>query len=301
MSEAEIPYKAIGSPIVEYVPYAGLTFKTVTWKAAPSVPQKGTIVYVHGFFEHSTIYTEFFDRLSQKGYEIFFFDQRGAGETSPGKLLGKTDEFHTFDDLDFMIERVLNARADKSEKIFMAGHSMGGGIALNYSVYGKHRNDIRGIFVSGPLIELHPKTRPNFLVMKLQPIINSLLPNLKVDSKINYDYITSNEGWRNYIRATDKKLIGTIRQFNDMFERGWKLLDPAHVKNIHTEIPLLILHGTDDKINDIKGTEKFVKLLPEGFDAEFVAVPEGRHSLFLEKEEILSTVFEKVLEFLGKH
>lgn len=301
MPEAEIPYKPIGSPIIEYVPYSDLTFKTVTWKAASTVQQKGTIVYVHGFFEHSTIYTEFFDRLSQHGYEIFFFDQRGAGETSPGKLLGKTDEFHTFDDLDFMIEKVLKARSNPSEKIFLAGHSMGGGIALNYSIYGKHRNDIRGIFVSGPLIELHPKTRPNFLVMKLQPIINSLLPNLKVDSKINYDYITSNEGWRNYIRSTDKKLIGTIRQFNDMFERGWKLLDPAHVKNIHSQIPLLILHGTDDKINDIKGTEKFVKLLPENFDVDYVAVADGRHSLFLEKEEIVSTVIDKVLDFLGKH
>lgn len=301
MTEVQIPYKAVGTPIIEYVPYDGLNFKTVTWKVPPSIPHKGTIVYVHGFFEHSTIYTEFFDRLSQQGYEIFFFDQRGAGETSPGKLVGKTDEFHTFDDLNFMIERVLASRTDKSEKLILAGHSMGGGIVLNYAIYGKHRRDIRAAFVSGPLIELHPKTRPNILVMKLQPLLNAILPGLKIDSKINYDYITSNDGWRNYIRATDKKLIGSIRQFNDMFNRGWKLLDPAHVKKLHGDIPLLVMHGSDDKINDIKGTQMFVKLLPDDAKYEFVTVPNGRHSIFLEKEEIVAPVLDKVLEFLGKY
>ncbi|WPK23416.1 hypothetical protein PUMCH_000656 [Australozyma saopauloensis] len=301
MPETEIPYKAIGSPIVELVPYDNLNFKTVTWKVPANVTRKGTIVYVHGFFEHSSIYTEFFDRLSQHGYEIFFFDQRGAGATSPGKLVGKTDEFHTFDDLDFMLLRILAARENKAEKIFLAGHSMGGGIVLNYAIHGKYRDDIRGAFVLGPLVELHPKTRPNVVVMKLQPLINAIAPGLKVDSKLNYDYITSNERWRNYIRATDKKLIGTIRQFNDMFNRGWKLLEPAHVRQFSPSIPLLVFHGKDDNINHIEGTEKFLKLLPSSVESEFVAVPEARHSVFLEKDEIVSTVIDKVVEFLDKH
>lgn len=299
MAEAEIPYKPIGIPIIEKVPYGGLTFKTVTWKVPSTIDRKGTIVYVHGFFEHSTIYTEFFDRLSQQGYEIFFFDQRGAGETSPGKLVGKTDEFHVFDDLDFMLERVLNARSDRAEKLFMAGHSMGGGIALNYAIHGKHRNDIRGVIVSGPLIQLHSKTRPNVLVLKLQPLINMLVPGLKIDSKINYDYITTNEGWRNYIKLTDKKLIGTVRQFNDMFVRGWKLLKDSHVKQFSPDIPVLVMHGTDDNINDIEGSQRFMKLLPSTVTSEFVAVPDARHSIFIEKENILSKVMDKILDFMG--
>lgn len=301
MSETPIPYTPIGAPIVDTVPYDGLSFKTVTWKVPAEIPYKGKIVFVHGFFEHSTIYTEFFDKLSQKGFEVFFFDQRGAGATSPGKLVGKTDEFHTFDDLDFMLKRELGARSDKTEKFFLAGHSMGGGIALNYPIYGRYKDDIRGVFVSGPLVSLHAKTQPNVVVRKLLPLINALVPGLKIDSKINYDYITSNEGWKTYIKKHDTKLIGTVRQFNDMFERGDLLLSRSHVAKFKQDVPVLVLHGTRDYINDIEGSKKFIALLPEAVKKEFVPITDGRHSLFIENEQLFLTVFDKVVLFLEAH
>ncbi|OBA20138.1 alpha/beta-hydrolase [Metschnikowia bicuspidata var. bicuspidata NRRL YB-4993] len=300
-SSAPIPHDPIGTPITEKVKCNGLDFETVTWKVPPNVEYKGKIVYVHGFAEHCSIYTEFFDKLSQLGYEVLFFDQRGAGETSPGKQVGKTDEYHTFKDLDFMIKRALDAREDKTEKLFLGGHSMGGGIALNYGIMGKHRDDIRAIFVSGPLVTLHPKTQPNVIVRKLLPVINALLPTLKIDSKLNYDYITSHEGWKNYIKSTDGKLIGTVRQFNDMFVRGEKLLSKDHTSKYSPTIPLLLLHGTDDNINDIESSKKFIELLPADLKKEFVPVENGRHSLFIENENIFKDVFDKVVEFLGSH
>ncbi|KAM9890261.1 hypothetical protein OXX79_011560 [Metschnikowia pulcherrima] len=299
--EVPIPYTAVGVPLVEEVKFDGLKFKTVTWKVPEDVEYKGKIVYVHGFCEHSTVYTEFFDKLSQQGYEIFFFDQRGAGSTSPGELMGKTDEYHTFNDLDYMLKRALDSRENKEEKFFLGGHSMGGGIALNYAITGKYRDDIRAVFVSGPLVTLHPNTRPNIVVRKLSPVINALVPHLKIDSKLKYDYITSNEGWKNYIKAHDTKLIGTVRQFNDMFARGEKLLLKQHTSKYSPTIPLLLLHGTNDNINDIKSSEKFVSLLPASVEKEFVPVERGRHSLFIENEQIFNSVFEKVTQFLDSH
>lgn len=298
---APVPYTPIGEPIIESVPYDKLNFKTVTWKVPEGKEYKGKVIYVHGFFEHSTIYTEFFDKLSQEGYEVFFFDQRGAGETSKGSLLGKTDEFHTFDDLNFMIKTQLDARTDKSEKFYLLGHSMGGGIALNYAIYGKYKSDIRGILVTGPLVTLHPKTQPNILVRALQPVINATVPGLKIDSKIKYDYITSHEGWKKYIEHHDTKLIGTVRQFNDMFVRGEKLLDKQHVAKFDKLIPVLVFHGSIDYINNIEGTKKFIQALPQGVDKELVTVDGGRHSLFVERTEIFDPVFAKVLDFLGSH
>lgn len=296
-----IPYTPKGAPVEESVPYDGLNFKTVTWKVPETTPYRGKIVYAHGFCEESTIYTEFFDRLSQQGYEIFFFDQRGAGATSPGKLFGITDEHHTFDDLNFMIKRVLDARTDESEKIFLGGHSMGGGIALNYGIYGKYRDQIRGIFVSGPLVTLHPKTQPNIVLRTLQPVINTLMPKFKIDSKLDYDYITSHEGWKKYIMSNEGKLIGSVRQFNDMFKRGEALTRPEHVRKFLSSIPVLLLHGEADYINNIEGSKKFVSLLPEAVEKTFVPVADGRHSLFLEREEIFAPVLQQVVDFLNAH
>lgn len=113
-------------------------------------------MFVHGFAEYDAVYVRLFDDLSAAGYEVFFFDQRGSGLTSPGKLKGKTDEFHVFNDLDFFLERNLNEIKDTDNKeIFLLGHSMGGGISLNYGIHGKYKDQIRGIIVSGPLILLH--------------------------------------------------------------------------------------------------------------------------------------------------
>lgn len=301
MSEVPVPYTAVGEPVIETVPFDGLSFKTVTWKVPSTTEYKGKIIFVHGFFEHSTIYSEFFDKLSQAGYEVFFFDQRGAGATSPGKLVGKTDEHHTFNDLDFMIKRELDARENKDEKFFLGGHLMGGGIVLNYAIHGKYRDSFRGVFCSGPLVTLHPKTQPNIVVRALLPVINALVPSLKIDSKINYDFITSNEGWKNYIRSHDTKLIGTVRQFNDMFQRGEKLLAKDHVKQFSPKIALLVLHGTDDYINNIEGTRLFFAVLPNEVDSELDEVSGGRHSLFLERDELASKVLAKVLAFLDAH
>lgn len=299
MPEVPLPYEPKGEPILEQVPYNGVTFFTTTWKVPEDVTYKGKIIYVHGFCEHANIYTQFFDDLSQQGFEVFFFDQRGSGDTSPGKEAGKTDEFHTFDDLDFMIKRNLDAREDKSEKFFAAGHSMGGGILLNYFIHGKYKDEFKGCFVSGPLITLHPKTVPNIVLRTLQPVINRVLPNFKIDSQLRYDFITSNEKWKKFIMAHDKKLIGTVRQFNDMFVRGEKLNDKEYVAKFSPHVKLLLLHGTLDYINNIEGTRTFVKLLPPSVEKEFVEVEGARHSLFIEREELYNDVFERVLKFLN--
>lgn len=298
---APIPYTPIGTPLTEKVKCNGLDFETVTWKVPQGVEYKGKIIYVHGFAEHCSLYTELFDKLSQKGYEAFFFDQRGSGETSPGKAVGVTDEYHTFKDLDFMINRALENRSDTKEKFFLGGHSMGGGIALNYAIKGTHRDDIRGIFVTGPLVTLHPNTEPNIIVMKLQGLINALVPKLKIDSKLKHEYITSHEGWIDYIKSNDGKLVGTVRQFNDMFVRGRKLLSPDYVSKYPSSIPLLLLHGTDDNINHIESSKKFIDLLPSNVDKDFVPIEKGRHSLFIENETIFADVLDRVLKFLDSH
>lgn len=300
MPEPVIPYTPKGTPVSEFVVHNKANFKTVTWKVPEDVTYKGKIVYLHGFSEESGLYTEFFDKLSQQGYEVFFFDQRGAGETSKGGDVGVTDEFHTFDDLDFFIEREAAKRTNTDEKFTLIGHSMGGGIVLNYAIRGKHKQYIKSVVTSGPLVKLHPDTEPNVIVMKLQNVINFLVPRLKIDSKINYDYVTSNEGWKEYIRNLGK-LIGTVRQFHDMFARGARLLVPSYAAEWDPLISLLVMHGDDDHVNWDQSSEKFVKLLPKTIDSKFVSVPTAKHSLFCERDEIFNQVFSTLIEFLDTH
>lgn len=298
MPEIPLPYERKIEPVVERVPYNGANFFTATWKVPESVKYRGKIIYVHGFCEHSEVYAQVFDFWAEHGFEVFFLGQRGAGETSPGKDAGRTDEFHTFDDLDFFIKRNLDAREDKLEKFIMAGHSMGGGISLNYGIRGKYRDDFKAIVTTGPLVLLHPKTQPNIILRTFQPFVTGLLPNFKMNSDLKYDHITSDEAWKDYIKKHDKKFIGTIRQLSDMITRGEELVNKEYAAKFSPDIRLLICHGNKDYINDVEGSKKFLSVLPDSVKAEFFEVEGGRHSLFIERDELRIPVFERVLKFL---
>lgn len=301
MSYLDVPYDPIGTPVEDFISFNKAKFKTVTWNAPETVKYRGRIIYVHGFAEHSSLYTEFFDKLSQQGYDIFFFDQRGAGETSRGSDVGNTDEKHTFQDLDFMIEHNLKLRKTEDEKFYLMGHLMGGGIVLNYAIKGKYKRYIKSIVACAPLVELHPDTKPSRLVWFFSPAIRVLAPNFTIDSQLRYDFITSNTKWKNYLMLHDKKFVGTAKQFYDMFTRGEALTKPSYVKSYDKNIPVLIVHGTDDRINDLRGSKKFINLLDSSVDKKFEQIEGGKHSLFMEREDIFNNVFSKVTGFLATH
>lgn len=293
------PYKTDRTPDVAFIEFDGANFKTVTWKVPEGVEYKGKIIYLHGFAEDSEMYIQLFDQLSKLGYECFFFDQRGAGETSPGKDYGLTNEAHVFKDLEFFIEYNLKLRKDPTEKFFLGGHSMGGGIVLNYGVIGKHIDQIKGIFACGPEVMLY---NPDYRVKLLRPMVGILckiVPNLKIDSQLDIDKITTDPKYREYIRANSKPLVGSINLYGDMFIRGERLLTPEYYKKFNKSTRLLIVHGTEDHVNDIEASKKFFDLV-EIDDKDFFPSEGGYHSLFIEQEKLYKPVFEKLVQFLGK-
>lgn len=299
-----LPYTPKIEPVVEYIPYDGLKFKTVFYEHPKDVEYKGRILWVHGFSEDSLIYTEFLDRLALLGFDAFFFDQRGAGETSPDSEQGRTNEFYTFDDLDFMIKKNLELNPYKDDpkfsKLILGGHSMGGGIVLNYGIRGKYKDNIRAIITTGPEVDVHPSTAPNFLLKGIASLSYKLMPNFRLDAGLNYDYISSNKKWIDYIKANKKKFWMSATLFHTMTVRGHALLKPEYVAKFNPNISLLLFHGTDDHINHFEASKKFFDLLNDNVDKEFVPVKNGRHSLFIETEDIVDSLLKKIVSFAEK-
>ena len=93
-----------------------------------------------------------------------------------------------------------------------------------------------------------------------------------------------------------------MRQFNDMFVRGDALLKPEYVAKFKDDLPLLIVHGTNDNINDIKGSEQFFKLVPNDLGNKHLEkIEKGRHSLFIENDELFKLIFKRVIDFLNEN
>lgn len=261
----------------------------------------GRILFVHGFCEYSGLYVRLFDHLSSAGYEVFFFDQRGSGLTSPGKLKGLTDEKHTFDDLDFFIERNLKeVQEHKIPGLFLLGHSMGGGTILTYGINGKYKDQIRGIVVTGPLILLHPSSRPGIVKFKFLSWLMNLFPNHTIDTNLKQEYITSDPEWSHFAANSPVvvPLLGSLRQIFDFLLRGQRLLEPQNAKRF--DRPVLIIVGDEDKINDPEASHQFFNLI-QVEDKTLRDIKTGRHSIFIERQEIYDEVKKDLLEWLSTH
>lgn len=76
------------------------------------------------------------------------------------------------------------------------------------------------------------------------------------------------------------------------------MLKPEYAKGF--SVPLLLLHGDADQINDLHASKEFVDLIPIE-DKKFVAVKDSRHSIVLEREEIYEGAKAEYLDWLSKH
>ena len=160
----EQPYKPGKVPIVDVVNINDLDVYTETWSVPNGVEIKGFVLIIHGFAEFSNLYYGILDFLSNNGYECLFFDQRGAGRTSQGKLKGVTNDAILMSDIDELISLKVLPKLETIKNFYLVGHSMGGGIILSYLISGKYNERIRGAVTVGPLFYNHPKTDPNFIL-----------------------------------------------------------------------------------------------------------------------------------------
>lgn len=301
-SGPEPPYVPKVTPVTKRIKFGQVNFFTALYSVPENIEYKGSVLFVHGFAEYHELYLQIADELALQGYEAFYFDQRGTGYTSPGNLKGRTNEHYVFKDLNNFIELRLNAISSReNKKFYLFGHSMGGGIILNYLIHGKYRDQLSGVVLSAPCIDLSPVTRPSFFLRKLLSYVAKVFPNIKLDADMKVQNITAHEGWAKYLVDNPmSKSIGTLGLFEGMLSRGAKLMDPNYVKDQIKDVPMLIIHSRHDNINDFRGSEAFVKVSPAN-DVQLIELQNAKHSLFIDEDEVQKKVLVSIFDWLSKH
>ena len=241
----------------------------------PEEKPKATVIIVHGYAEHSTRYTHVAEHLVNNGYDIETFDLRGHGQSE-----GKRAFVRSFDeylgDLEQFLERVRQRM--KTKNMFLLGHSMGGAIVSLFAI--TRKPDIKGLILSGPALKISDDISP--LLVRLSSIIGTFLPRLptiKLDSSgISRDpevvrrYDNDPLVYRGGIPArTGAEITGATKMIQAQMET--------------ITLPLLILHGADDRLADPEGSkslyeraqskDKNLKLY-EGYYHEVMNEPEKK-------------------------
>jgi alpha-beta hydrolase superfamily lysophospholipase len=216
-----------------------------TWWA-PAGPSKGTVVRVHGLGEHSGRNTHVAERLSEAGYAVAMFDLRGHGRSPGGR--GHTPFDRTMEDiaacLAYARERVPGVPQ------FLYGHSLGGLLVLTYAL--RLKPDLAGVVVSSA--GLRSPVLEQQLKMTAAKLLGTALPTIAIPSGLDDSGLSRDpaviEAYRADPLVHDKASFALGK--DGAQGADWAL---AHAGDF--SLPLLMLHGSDDPIAYVRGTEEF--------------------------------------------
>jgi len=248
----------------------------------PDSEPKAIVIFVHGSLEHSGRYADAASKLVEHGYGIHAYDLR-----SHGKSEGEPLYIPCFDaliqDLNTFISLLRQDYPDKP--IFLLGHSVGCIIILAFILQNKP-SDIKGIIFNAPILKM--STGVSSWVRIFAPLIMHLFPRLRlkaIDTRLISTDPKAIAGYENDLLIEKKGLFACtaadfLRTLNNVLPR---------LEEITT--PLLILHGTLDRIADIEGSEELYKRASSS-DKTFKKYELLYHDLFHEvkKERIFSDI-----------
>ncbi|KAF8700029.1 Lysophospholipase, partial [Rhizoctonia solani] len=276
---------------------------------------KAAILFVHGFIEHVGRYEHVFPRYSSAGIAILSYDQRGFGRSaldpanrSPSAKYGKTSWAEQHSDIQHMLG-VLREGVSNEIPIFLVGHSMGGGLVLSFptrpptapfipkseTVLG-----LSGVIATSPLIrQTHPapawQVGAGGLVSKLP-----FGGGINVPAEVKPEDLSRDPAvGAAYKKDPYVKFMGTTKGIYDMINGGKELAE-HDVTNWPIDLPLLVVHGTDDKLCSCPAAERFVKEAPAK-DKLFVPFEGGYHELQNEIDGIQDKLFQTISSWIDAH
>jgi alpha-beta hydrolase superfamily lysophospholipase len=246
---------------------------------------KLNIIFIHGYTDHSGRYKELKKRMNNAGYSITFYDQRGHG-ISGGKKGYVSDFDHYCKDLTL----VINKFSRKGVPNILMGVSMGGCILSKYLIdHGE--GIISGAVLLSPMLKISDNVAP--FLRRISKILALITPRLKTIKLESSALSRNKEVVKNYQNDPLVYHEGAI------VKTGVEMLKAiGYVKrNFHKiTLPVLVMHGTDDRLTDNKGSKYFVDHVISK-DKLYLEYPGLYHELLNEPEK--DQVYEDLLAWLS--
>jgi len=246
---------------------------------SPGDNVRAVIILVHGLGEHVKRYTHWIDMFAAKGIGFLGVDLPGHGQ-SDGKRGNIRNYSITNEMLDIMISEY--KKTFPGIPVFLYGHSLGGGIVLEFIL--RRKPEITGAIITSPWLRL--SMEPNRTRLLLARTLKNLFPSLiqpsgLIVSHISHDKVVVD----NYISdplVHDKISVSLFH--SAVSAAGYSLNNAGDLK-----VPVLLVHGSDDLITSPEGSREFASKTKM---AEFKLWDGGYHELHNEpfKDEVFSYI-----------
>ncbi len=214
---------------------------------SPGEATRAVIILVHGLGEHVKRYLFWAGLFNKEGIGFIGVDLPGHGRSQ-----GKRGNIKNYSLPEEMIDILLKTchHTFPGCPVYLYGHSLGGGIVLDYILRKKPK--IKGAIVTSPWLRLSfepPKTKT-----LMASIMKNIMPGLIQPSGLNANHISHDksvvEKYRSDPMVHDKISVGVFD--GAMTAAKYSL---AHASELN--IPVLLLHGSDDMITSPEGSREF--------------------------------------------
>jgi alpha-beta hydrolase superfamily lysophospholipase len=218
----------------------------------PDQKPEAFVILVHGLGEHLGRYREWCDRFLAVKTGVVRFDLPGHG-MSEGKRGHIADYNRVREIIRYLTDRI---RVDYPDiPLILYGHSLGGNIVLDTLLSG-----ISGFSVSvvtSPWIKL--AFEPGRLKILLAQIAGSIAPSMTQRTNLVPEHLSSDpEVAISYRNDPLVHPVISIALYASATRAAERILRDGNL----IKIPLLVVHGTDDKISSPRGSGDLASIVP---------------------------------------
>ncbi|MEM7797325.1 MAG: lysophospholipase [Cyanobacteria bacterium P01_C01_bin.118] len=253
----------------------------------PPGTAKAVIALVHGFGEHCDRYRTVTSALTQAGYVVFGFDNQGHGRSEGQR--GHINRWQDYrDNVSAFLAQV--RRYEPSLPLFVLGHSLGGLIVLDYAL--NSPDGLSGIIISGPPIRPVGIAKP--YLVAIARVLSGVWPRFSMDVGAGADSLSRDPAVVQQIQNDPlKHSMATVRWGTEC------LVAIAHVRRHidQLKVPVLLVHGSADKVNDVKGSEEIFARIAT--DKTLKIYPGSYHEPHNDLDR--NKVMQDVVQWLGNH
>ncbi|HAJ37143.1 MAG TPA: lysophospholipase [Chloroflexi bacterium] len=254
----------------------------------PDSPARGLVCLVHGLGEHIGRYQADAAALTEAGYILAGFDQRGFGQSAGRR--GHTPSLDAyFDDIGHFL--AATRQRYPGLPTFLYGHSMGGILVLAYTPL--RRPPVVGVIATSPGLKSSIEAqKAKVLLVKL---LGSAWPTLTLHSEIDAQLLSRDP------RVAEEYVNDPL--VHTSVTAGWgkamlQAVALAYQQAPNFPAPLLLMHGADDQIAYPEGSRLYAGLVPKE-KLTFQEWAGFKHELHTDSEK--AAVFAAMTTWLNEH
>lgn len=221
----------------------GLKICFRVWR--PDAQARGVVVIVPGFNSHSGYYNWVAEQLLRNNYAVYAIDLRGRGKSEGERFYVEKFADYVDDVASFV---TLAKSREPGAPVFMLGHSAGGVVACTYAL--EHQAELAGLVCES---FAHQVPAPDFALAVLKGL-SHVAPHAHVLKLKNEDF--SRDPQAVAAMNADPLIANEVQPTQTVAEM---VRADERLKNEFNLItlPVLILHGTQDKATKPSGSELF--------------------------------------------